>query len=76
MGFWKFRNKLPTGEDIANAATKDQIIVMETWHREFYQWADSYISLLEKRIYDCVDRCKKCEYRDKEGSGCHDEVPD
>lgn len=63
---------MPDGSNVSEEAA-GQIANMERWNRDWEVWAYARISLLEKRLADREDRCRKCQYRNQEGSGCHDE---
>ena len=39
-------------------------------------WAEGYISLLERHLTALKNGCKQCPYRNQEGSGCHDQIPE
>ena len=38
-----------------------QIDMLDKWHRH---------------LAERIERCQKCPYRNKEGSGCNDQIPD
>lgn len=56
--------------------SSDSYFVLEDWFYEEQVWATNYVHSLERRLYDLKQGCKQCPYRDKEGSGCNDEIPD
>ena len=53
-----------------------QIDMLDKWHQQESAWAAGYIQLLERHLAERIDRCQKCPYRNKEGSGCNDQIPD
>lgn len=69
------RKTLPDGTQRADPDNA-QIDMMDKWHQQESAWAVGYVNLLEKHLYERLERCKKCPYRNQEGSGCNDEVPD
>ncbi len=71
-----FRRKtLPDGSPRLNL-DQAQIDMLDKWHQQESAWASGYISLLERHLSERIERCQKCPYRNKEGSGCNDEIPD
>lgn len=69
------RKQMPDGSPRSNL--KDaQIDQMDKWHQQESAWAAGYVNLLEKHLSERIERCKKCPYRNQEGSGCNDEIPD
>lgn len=67
------RRKMPDGQTIPEEDRMNARLAMaEKHHFDFYQWIHGYIELLERRLHDLEDRCKKCKYRDCEGSNYGD----
>lgn len=66
---------MPDGKD-RESAESAQIDMMDKWFQQESAWAIGYINLLEKHLSARIDRCQKCPYRNQEGSGCNDEIPD
>lgn len=69
------RKALPDGSPRLNL-DQAQIDMLDKWHQQESAWASGYISLLERHLSERIERCQKCPYRNKEGSGCNDEIPD
>ena len=68
------RRKLPNGDDRPNLELA-AIDMVDRSHQREMAWAAGQIWLMERRMYDMLERCDKCPYRNSEGSACHDEIP-
>ena len=69
------KKHLPDGSN-REPGNDAQVDMMDKWHQQESTWAAGYILLLERHLSQRLDRCKKCPYRNQEGSGCNDEIPD
>jgi len=56
------RRRRPDGAEVGEEFARGMREMEEHYYR-FAVWANSYISLLEKRLHDCEnDRCRQCEH--------------
>lgn len=75
--FWEKRNSLNAPEPESGSRELPGCVdLLSEWFWEESVWASNYAHELERRLYDLKQRCKKCPYRDKEGSGCHNQIPE
>lgn len=67
--------RLPDGSPRQDTIAAE-VDIMGRHFQEECTWAMGYVTLLERHLYDLKQRCEKCPYRNKEGSGCNDEIPE
>lgn len=53
-----------------------QLDMLDKWYQQESTWAAGYILMLERHLSQRLNRCKQCPYRNQQGSGCNDEIPD